>query len=270
MVSLTCETTRDGGVTLVTARVTNPGRRRRVRLEHDADGAVWPPRTEGVPAAGWDGNAFECVLAAGETRAVGYATPARVTDPLTVAETEPVAAETGFETHDAVPDVAASPAGVVRALGTPVPPRDAVPDPDGDGEESVTTAQPAADAASEPTAPEGDVPPSAVPDPDHESSPGSADPDAVDSTRPSADAAAAWLAAVETRVEAAEALSDRTAVAAAVPAVRELGGLAGVREAATELDGEADRLRRVADRASALADRAEAATVPIETLDRLA
>ena len=259
MVSLTCETTRDGGVTLVTARVANPGRRRRVRLEHDADGAVWPPRTEGVPAAGWDGDAFECVLAAGETRAVGYATPARVTDPLTVVETEPVEADSGFETHDAVPDVADSPAGVVRALGTPVPPRDAVPDPD-DGTPTSDTETPTGDADS----PAVDATADAEPPPDSSQS-GRAE-------RPAPDAAAAdaWLSAVETRVEAAEALSETTAVAAAAPTVRELGGLAGVREAATELDDEADRLRRVAERAAALADRAEAASVPAETLDRLA
>jgi len=274
MVSLTCETTRDGGVTLVTARVTNPGRRRRVRLEHDADGAVWPPRTEGVPAAGWEGAAFECVLAEGETRAVGYATPAPVTDPLTVAETESAATETGFETHDGVPDVADSPAGVVRALGTPVPPRDAVPD-DGSAEPAAPDAAtgsnvaPEVDAAPEPEA--GDEP--ATP-PSNTDSGGRAvravDPGRTEAPPPDADAVDEWLSAVETRVEAAEELSETTAVAAATPAVRELGGLADVREAASELDDDADRLRRVAERAATLAERAEAATVPVETLDRLA
>lgn len=252
MVSLTCETMREGGVTLVTARVANPDRRRRIRLRHDAEGAVWPPRTEGVPADGWDGATFECVLDAGETRAVGYATPARVEDPLVVAETEAVDPPSGFESDDAAPDVTTDPAGVIRALGTPVPPRDAVPDPKPTSDsEPVSNPEPAygPEPASGTDLEDGHDPESdAVPDPA-----------AVD----------AWLDAVETQVAAVEELSDSPSVAAATPTVGRLGGLAGVRDAVTDLETETDRLRRVAERATALANRVEAADPPIETLERL-
>jgi hypothetical protein len=297
MVSLTCETTREGGVTLVTARVTNADRRRRVRLEHDAAGAVWPPRTEGVPAAGWDGPTFECVLDAAETRALGYATPAAVEDPLVVAGTEPVDSETGFETHESVPDVPDGPTGVVRALGTPVPPRDAVPEPDvptdpeprpdgiatgeGDGVDdsspfvgfgrvdagapvdgtSATDDEAAADSGSD-----------SAPDRNRGEDTAEAAAGEGGSTRATvldadADAVDAWLDAAESRIATMEGLSETTSVDTAARAVRELGGLDGVRTA-TETTAEADRLRWVAERAAALADRAEAADLPVETLER--
>ena len=252
MVSLTCTTTRDGGVTLVTAQVTNPDRRRRVRLQHDGDGPVWPPRTEGVPVDGWDGDTFECVLAADERRAVGYATPAPVDEPLSIVATDPVeadATDTAPAAHLA-PDVAASPDGVVRALGSPVPPRDAVPDPD---------AADAPDTEAPATTPSEPASSSTRTDPSCES----------DSDRPPFEPVDAWLSSVERRLDAVESVSETAAVATATPAVRRLGGLDGVRETATALDSEAERLRRVADRATELADRAEAASAPVETLERL-
>jgi hypothetical protein len=265
MVSLICETTREDGVTLVTAQVTNSGRRRRVRLEHDADGAVWPPRTEGVPAAGWDGTTFECVLAADERRALGYATPAAVEDPLTVAATEPVDAEPteSATSTDGVPAVDDSPAGVIRALGSPVPPRDAVPDADppataptegaGAPAEAVDADATATDATGTGI--------TAV-----EAAGADADPATEDVDAPAEE----WFTATERRIAAAEDLSGDTTVRAATPTVREFGGLAGVRDASATLDAEADRLRAVAERATALADRAEAVTLPVETLERLA
>lgn len=260
MVSLTCETTRDGGVTLVTAQVTNSDRRRRVRLEHDADGAVWPPRTDGVPAAGWDGATFECVLAAGERRAVGYATPAPVEDPLTVVTTEPVdgdpvadpAEPTG--PTDGVPTVADDPAGVIRALGSPVPPRDAVPDAD-----------PPAARSRETEGSDSSVEQDTVDATDAATASVGPDPTAVDVET----AVDEWLSGIERRLAAAEELSASASVRTATPVVRELGGLAGVRDVAADRDAEADRLREVAERATALADRAESVTLPVETLERL-
>jgi len=262
MVSLTCETTREDGVTLVTAQVTNSGRRRRVRLEHDADGAVWPPRTEGVPAAGWEGTTFECVLAAGERRALGYATPAAVEEPLTVAATEPVDAEPAASTIPTagVPAVADSRAGVIRALGAPVPPRDAVPDPAPTDTATESTESPDEAARTDGSDADND-------DASH-AEPGDVDPRSA--TRDADVAVDEWFSAVERRLAAAADLSEATTVRAATPAVRELGGLAGVRDASAALDAEADRLRDVAERATTLADRAESATLPVETLERLA
>jgi hypothetical protein len=252
MVSLTCSTIRDGGVTLVTAQVTNSDRRRRVRLRHDADGPVWPPRSEGVPVEGWDGDTFECVLAADERRAVGYATPAPVEDPLAVAATEPVDADPadGAPTADLTPAVTPTPDGVVRALGPPEPPRDAVPDPESVDAGDSTPTDPATERATDGSA--------------TARSAGSGD------AAPSFAAADAWFSSVERRLDAAESLSGTTAVSAATPAVRRLGGLDGVRETAAELDTDAERLRRLAARATDLADRAESASLPVETLDRLA
>ncbi|MFB6142619.1 MAG: hypothetical protein ABEJ30_04670 [Halorientalis sp.] len=132
MVSLTCTAERTDGVTLVTGRLRNPDGPRRVRVENCLDGPVWPPRTDGVPAAGWDadGCAFAAVIPGDTTRALGYATPARPADePMTVVAADPVTEEVDgeFEPRAAVPDVAPSPAAVVRSLDSPRPPRDAVP-----------------------------------------------------------------------------------------------------------------------------------------------
>lgn len=265
MVSLTCETTREDGVTLVTAQVTNSGRRRRVRLEHDADGAVWPPRTEGVPAAGWDGTTFECVLATDERRALGYATPAAVEDPLTVAATEPVDAEPTESTTspDCVPAVDDSPAGVIRALGSPVPPRDAVPDAD----PPATAPTARAGAPAEPVDADATTTDATGTD---ITAVEAADADADPATEAADAPVEEWFTAIERRLAAAEDLSGDTTVRAATPAVREFGGVAGVRDASATLDAEADRLRAVAERATALADRAEAVTLPVEALERLA
>ncbi|MFB6270696.1 MAG: hypothetical protein ABEH83_12170 [Halobacterium sp.] len=115
---LETESDRRRGVTLVAARVVNDGDHAvRVRVA-DQCGSVWPPRDEGVPAPGWDGGGWEGVVKAGETKPLGYATPAEPNDPpVEFAWTEraagggPSAAETFAD------------------LGDPRPPRDAVAPP---------------------------------------------------------------------------------------------------------------------------------------------
>jgi len=171
MVTLDCETERTDGVTLVRLYVTAE-HRRRVRVENRLDGPVWPPRREGQPAAGWDGDTFEGVVAPDERLVAGYATPAPPADPpAEVVGDDPAAPGTpagpvgveggertpadraraadGGETERAVggSDVAGvpsldggtegeregddpTPADVVRSLGDPVVPREAVPFPD--------------------------------------------------------------------------------------------------------------------------------------------
>lgn len=120
-------TTRADGVTFVAVTVANDGSTpRRVRVENALDGPVWPPRTNGVPEEGWSEVGFETVLAPGERRGVGYATPAPPTDPaVTVTATD--VPDGGDE---AVP-VGGDGDGLdpVRGLGDPRPPRDALGDP---------------------------------------------------------------------------------------------------------------------------------------------
>ena len=265
MVTLSCTASRENGVTLVTGRVENPDDRRRVRLTSRLDGPLWPPRRQGVPADGWDEEGFECVLAADEVQPLGFASPAPPTDPpLAVAETEPVDADDGgVEPRVAVPTVESTADGVVRALGAPRPPRDAVPTPDpGSGAPSPEPddVEPTATASrdAEPTTAGGE--------------PGGDETDAIREgigSKPGDERLGAALDAVAVRVETAERLSTATRVPDATETLREVGGIAGARDLDAQLSRDAERLSRLATRASELADRAEAATVPVERLDRV-
>jgi hypothetical protein len=180
MVTLDWETERTDGVTLVRLYVTSEYRRR-VRVENRLDGPVWPPRREGQPAAGWDGDAFEGVVTPENRLVAGYATSAQPADPpAEVVSEEPAdpdvppgpAGTEGFDPANADDRFAATdgggatstagttgdqsatngtgggqfrtgpddgggegdddptPEAVVRSLGDPVVPREAVPVPD--------------------------------------------------------------------------------------------------------------------------------------------
>lgn len=111
------------GVTFVRAVLENEvERRQRVELVATGGGPVWPPRRRGVPAAGWDEDGVEVVLDAGESRALGYATPATPGDPpLRMAAV--TAAQGDIEEGER------STGDAVRDLDDPVPPRQAVPEP---------------------------------------------------------------------------------------------------------------------------------------------
>ncbi|MFC4405246.1 DUF7857 domain-containing protein [Haloarchaeobius iranensis] len=120
MVELDVQTERRDCVTFVAATVRNDGRTgRRVTLRTGLD-PVWPPRRQGVPAAGWSGDRVTLTVAAGRERGVGFATPAAPDEPvLTVVEAVAVAGDE--ECREPTPE------HVVRALGDPTPPADAVP-----------------------------------------------------------------------------------------------------------------------------------------------
>lgn len=123
--------TREGEVSLVSV-VLRSSRARRVRIRPTVEGPVWPPRRRGVPAAGWDDGEFEGVVEG--RRAVGFATPADLSDgPVEVRWSGPADPDPAFERHPDVPPVETTTAGVLRALGDPRPPRDAVPDGVGAG-----------------------------------------------------------------------------------------------------------------------------------------
>jgi hypothetical protein len=156
MVTLEWSCERTDGVTLVSL-VVAADRPCRVRVENRLDGPVWPPRRRGQPAAGWDGDAFTGTVPEEGRLTVGYATPARPTDPpAEVVSTEP--AEPDQEDDDGepagpAPAVDSTPAGVVRDLGDPVVPRDSVPLPEpnaersqGGGDDTGLGPEPSADA----------------------------------------------------------------------------------------------------------------------------
>lgn len=122
MVELEVETERRDCVTFVAATVHNDGTAaRRVSLRTELR-PVWPPRRQGVPAAGWDEGGVRLTVPAGRTRGVGFATPAAPREPvLRVADVTAVASGDDAETAEPTPE------HVVRALGDPTPPADAVP-----------------------------------------------------------------------------------------------------------------------------------------------
>lgn len=229
-------TTRERGVTLVSA-VLRSERPRRVRVRPTVAGPVWPPRSDGVPVDGWNDGTFEGVV---DGRcALGFATPANDTGedgtpperPVDVTWLGPANRTPTFDRHPDVPSVEATPSGVVRALGDPLPPRDAVP--------SVRT-----DEDREPSG-HGDPP-------DGRGVPG----DSFD------------LAAVERRVELGERLAGAVSLGEATDAVRRAGGLAGVRALGDSLAEDAARLERAGE--DELRERAVRVSVPVETLERIA
>ena len=118
MVELDVRTQRRECVTFVAATVTNDEKTpRRVRLRTDLR-PVWPPRRQGVPAAGWTDDGVTVTVPADGRRGVGFATPAAPTEPvLAVASDEPVREDAPEPTSDRL----------VRELGDPTPPADAVP-----------------------------------------------------------------------------------------------------------------------------------------------
>lgn len=80
MPTLAVETVRAGDVTFVEL-LLEAERPHRVRVESRLEGPVWPPRTEGRPAEGWDAAGVSARLEAGRT-AFGFATPAPPEEPV--------------------------------------------------------------------------------------------------------------------------------------------------------------------------------------------
>ncbi len=112
MVSLTCDTTTAGDATLVSLSLSS-AEPIHVRVENCLEGPVWPPREQGVPAAGWDEAGFEGVVDG--HLAVGYACPADPADsPAHIVEERPPIEE------------APTARSLVRELGDASPPPDAV------------------------------------------------------------------------------------------------------------------------------------------------
>lgn len=220
--------------TLVECRLWNDGDAPvGVRLESRLDGAVHPPRADGVPGAGWSGETWTGRVDAGARVGVGFATPAAPREPPVRVESIPSEASAGRF------GVEPSAAALVRELSDPRPPRDGLVEGRGVG------------SADEPST--------------RRSEGSDADQDGTDAAPPDGD----WLDDVAERVERLEALAAVRTLPDATAAVAAADGLEGARRLREETRTDAARLREVAGRAERLAGRIEAADAPIETLERL-
>lgn len=206
---------RAGGVALVSVVVASAAPTPRAVTVDPAVDDVRPPRREGVPRAGWTDGRFEGTVPVDGTLAVGFATGESPPDPPTEV-TDGGRADDGASTGpDQLapsadsPDTGHSPDpadAVVRALGDPRPPREAVPDAGAARRSDGTTSGRA--AGSEDAAPADDPRSGGVPTP-------VADPPSGELPAPVAD----WLAAVAARAGAAAALTDAEGLADAAPAL---------------------------------------------------
>ncbi|EJN59691.1 DUF7857 domain-containing protein [Halogranum rubrum] len=269
VISLDCETTTLGEVTLVTVRLDNDTPvDRDVRLRNCLDGPVMPPRTDGVPEAGWDDDGFETVVPANTTLAVGYACPAPERDPPVVVASDERATEESAAN-------AATPDAVVRRLGRATPPRDAVPlaavefseapeIPASDEPSHPDVSSVGVDCESEAIRASRPVAPVADDEQDAEDRPRPTPPD-----RPLPDCVETWLTTVQARLDYAERLTEPS-VSAATEVLADVGGLEEVDGLQASVDADAEQLRAVAERAVALADRAAETDVALAELERLA
>lgn len=278
MVSLDARAVEMDDVTLVTATLEGGAVPIRVTLRNRLDGPVWPPRRMGVPVEGWDETGYVGVVPADERIAIGYACPASVVDPpLEIGSRERAGTPDGdFDSSTAV----------LRGLGSPAPPREALPLPTSDaadGHEARATAPSSTAERSEDHRPDdgitvdGEESRPSDDDPSEASAPlvGADDSDRVEVTEPTIDAdvpdaVAAWLYRVEGRLERAEALAEASDVPSATRALRAVGSLEAASALEERREADVECLREITRRANALADRADRAAIPIETLDHLA
>lgn len=233
MATLDWHTTGSDDVTLVELLVTSDSPEH-IRIENCLNGPVWPPRRQGVPAAGWTDDGYEGVVAPDDRLVLGYASPADPDDPpARIASATPAGEAEQNEL---------SPEDVVRALGDPTPPRDAIPTP---GEGSV------ADPA------------------DRAESPASRVSRAGQEDR-TVQAVAAYLDAVASRLDDAERLADASSPGEASDALAAVGGAENATDLREQLSADRRALARLARRSQALAARIDAVDVPAETLARVA
>ncbi len=267
MVTFDCSASHHDGVTLVTVFLRDLETSMRVTVRNCLDGPVWPPRTEGLPETGWTATGFSGVLPPG-SHALGYATPAQpdgtpaeLADAVVAPDATPVGA--GLD----------SPADVVRELGDPSPPADAVPATD--PSTPPTSAETALRDHGSRSSPIADSDGSATPPAPHTAKDSGAtathgsvtDTTTGDYSEAFPPELGPWIAEMTRRVDRAVALAEADTVPEATSAVREVGGREGVQELANA--GDERQLRLVARRASQLADQRAAATIPVETLTKI-
>lgn len=255
-----------GDVALVAAVVENAAPTpRRVVADPRIDGAVLPPRRRGLPERGWSDGEFAGVVPAEGRLSIGFACRGTLDDPPVVVADEGRASRGASHVSQGYESRASqggehtarardtTPTEVLRDLGSPVPPRDAVPD-------AVVGAR-----SSEPrrnvTPPDrvARVEPRGTISTDAGASP--------DVPEPVGD----WLDGVATRVDLAERLAERRNLDGAATAVEAVGGLAGVERLVDALGADEAALRAVADRATELAGATERREdVPVDAYRQLA
>ena len=260
----TCETI--GGVTLVELVVTAE-QAEQVRIESNLS-PVWPPRRQGHPEAGWDGESFEGRVEADDCLVVGFASPAEPVEPPVDLQTEPPADDDDID-----------PQAVIRALGDGIPPRDAVPAgdaPNHGGTAAVSTNSPTNDAESvgasrneNPAEDRRESPPArqkaeSGPEPQAGATDGRT---AMPTALPPA--VEAYFEALDRRITAAEQLADPGTVDQAREAVTAAGGIEAVGGLERQLRADRARLERLETRQQTLASRLEAVEIPVERLDRV-
>jgi len=246
MASLDWELTRRDGVTLVELLVTAEAEEW-IRVDSRLE-PVWPPRRQGVPAAGWDGTGFEGCVGPDDPLVLGYASPAAPVEP-------PARLERPVPDGSPPDDGAVSARALVRTLGESAPPRDVVPTepPDGGTPDHGSRGRP------------DPAPRSATPSrPAEGSAPGGgsqaeADPGAIEP----------WFDRVETRTAEAERLAAVTGADEAREAVETAGGIDAVRALREQLETDRQRLRELGERQRQLADRLAAVDIPLSTLERV-
>lgn len=118
MATLDWHVRRTDGVTLVELLVTSE-RDHEIRIESNVE-PVWPPRREGVPAAGWEDGVYVGRISAGERLVLGYASPGNPVEPPAQLQTGPAEGDTASSSDSP------SPRELIRALGDARPPRDVV------------------------------------------------------------------------------------------------------------------------------------------------
>lgn len=139
MVELTWQTATHGPVTFIAATLDNRTdvsgvAGHRVQVEVNATGAVWPPVDGQLPAAEWNDGSIETTVAVGEKIGIGVACEGQLEDPpLRITEVTPASPEDG----------SLDPIDVLRELGDPTPPEEAIPLPE--AVDATPQTEPAAD-----------------------------------------------------------------------------------------------------------------------------
>jgi len=236
MATLDWDCVTEGGVTLVRLAVRSETPTT-VRIENQLDGPVWPPRTRGVPEAGWDERGYEGMVEPDDRLVLGYASPAEPVEPPAT-----ITSERAPEPDEERP----TPEELLRTLGEAEPPRDAVA--------SGATTEAAGSRGAGRNGAGGD---------DDADGAGRAD-------GPEPPELEAWFGAVERRLGTAERLADASSVEDARSAVDAAGGMEGIHSLCSHLEGDREALARIERRARRLREREEAVEVPVEALGQIA
>lgn len=258
---------RSGEVTFVELLVTSDIETR-VRIESRLD-PVWPPQCRGVQARGWTTTGYEGVVRPDGRLVLGFASPDGPTDPpVELSEATPVGSRSASDSHTTTPD-AGDPGEtartLVRTLGPPGPPRDALPG--AQRGKSVTQHADVGRAATGAGATAADD----RQHPDQQAHTATAGP--AESRQPNAavpGSLQSWFDELEDRLTQVETLTDVSCPAEARTAIESAGGMAGVHRLAAQLERDRQRLESLGSQYETYARRLETAEVPVETLKRLA